>query len=76
MSLFCVLCDLAQKVETACRPGEEIIVFGGAALERLTQGRIQAALHRVTHLEGQKPRHVFLFEQKYADFFPPPAFDD
>jgi hypothetical protein len=21
-------------------------------------------------------RHVFIFEQKYADFFPPPAFDD
>jgi isopenicillin N synthase-like dioxygenase len=57
-------------VEAACEAGKEIIVFGGQALERATQGKVKAALHRVS--APDRARHVFILEQKYAEFFPPP----
>ena len=49
--------------------GKEIIVFGGKALEWSTAGRVKGALHRVTH--APERRFVFIYEQKYADYYPP-----
>ena len=54
-------------VEAACAPGEEVVVFGGKAFEHRTG--IAACRHRVVKCAPARPRHVFLYEQKYAAFF-------
>jgi len=54
-------------VEAACAPGEEVVVFGGKAFEHRTG--IPACRHRVVKCAPARPRHVFLYEQKYAAFF-------
>ena len=61
------------EAEAVCEAGREFVLFGGKALERVTNGRIPAAPHRVTH--AKEKRTVFIFEQKYAEFFDDPAFD-
>jgi len=61
------------QAEAACEAGREFVLFGGKALERVTGGRIPAAPHRVTH--AKEKRTVFIFEQKYAEFFDDPSFD-
>ncbi|KAH8050022.1 hypothetical protein JL722_11553 [Aureococcus anophagefferens] len=54
-------------VEAACAPGAEVVVFGGKAFEHRTG--IPACRHRVVKCAPARPRHVFLYEQKYAAFF-------
>eukprot|EP00752_Nemacystus_decipiens_P018464 g16554.t1 len=54
--------------------GREIILFGGKALERATGGRVRGAPHRVRRGDLGR-RYCFIYEQKYAEFFPPPAID-
>jgi len=44
------------------------------ALERATEGRIRGAPHRVRRGDMGR-RYCFIYEQKYAEFFPPPALD-
>ena len=55
------------RVEEAAAPGEELVLFGGKALEHWTG--IPACRHRVVKCAPPRTRHVFLFEQKYAAFF-------
>ncbi|CAM9332180.1 unnamed protein product [Ectocarpus sp. 12 AP-2014] len=58
----------------AAAEGRELILFGGKALERATEGRVLGAPHRVRRGDLGR-RHCFIYEQKYAEFFPPPALD-
>ena len=44
------------------------------ALERATGGRVRGAPHRVRRGDLGR-RYCFIYEQKYAEFFPPPALD-
>lgn len=44
------------------------------ALERATEGKVRGAPHRVRRGD-HGPRHCFIYEQKYADFFPPASID-
>ncbi|CAM9825273.1 unnamed protein product [Discosporangium mesarthrocarpum] len=53
--------------------GRELILFGGKALEQATGGRVRGAPHRVRR--GDERRFCFIYEQKYAEFFPPPTMD-
>eukprot|EP00904_Undaria_pinnatifida_P000552 jgi/Undpi1/10498/HiC_scaffold_29.g12948.m1 len=54
--------------------GRELVLFGGKALERATEARVQGAPHRVRRGRLGR-RYCFIYEQKYAEFFPPPALD-
>eukprot|EP00903_Cladosiphon_okamuranus_P013737 g12788.t1 len=54
--------------------GRELILFGGKALERATEGRVRGAPHRVRRGDLGR-RYCFIYEQKYSEFFPPPALD-
>ncbi|CAM9567290.1 unnamed protein product [Scytosiphon promiscuus] len=58
----------------AAAEGRELILFGGKALERATEARVRGAPHRVRRGDLGR-RHCFIYEQKYAEFFPPPALD-
>eukprot|EP00611_Tribonema_gayanum_P012122 TRINITY_DN2267_c0_g3_i1.p1 TRINITY_DN2267_c0_g3~~TRINITY_DN2267_c0_g3_i1.p1 ORF type:complete len:343 (+),score=86.86 TRINITY_DN2267_c0_g3_i1:263-1291(+) len=57
-------------VEAICRPGKDLVLFGGKALQEATDGAISGTLHRVRR--GPRRRHCFIYEQKYDDFFPAP----
>ncbi|CAM9938434.1 unnamed protein product, partial [Hapterophycus canaliculatus] len=58
----------------AAAEGRELVLFGGKALERATEARVRGAPHRVRRGDLGR-RHCFIYEQKYAEFFPPPALD-
>ena len=74
LQVFDQLDEKWQDVEGNCAAGKELVVFVGKALETNTEGKFRATLHRVA--QGEEARKVFIFEQKYADFYPPPVFDD
>ena len=61
--------DLCLKrwvcVESMCTPGQELVVFVGRALSRISG--LPALRHRV--VKAGRARLSFLFEQKYAAFF-------
>ena len=54
-------------VEGKATPGKELVLFGGNAFAHATG--IPACRHRVVKARPPRPRHVFLYEQKYAAFF-------
>ena len=47
--------------------GKELIVFGGKALEKLTQSEIKGTLHRV--IRSTDERCCFIYEQKYQEYY-------
>ena len=56
-------------------PHPDLRPVGGIAAGAPTLTHARAA-GRAGQDAGGAGRHVFIFEQKYAEFFPPPAFDD
>jgi hypothetical protein len=60
-------------VQNALRNGKELmLLFSGKALSA-TLPSIEPTLHRV--VSGSQPRRTIIYEQKYAEFYPPPSFD-
>ncbi|KAL7691395.1 putative oxoglutarate/iron-dependent dioxygenase, isopenicillin N synthase [Plasmopara halstedii] len=55
------------NVESVCVPGKEIVLFGGHALSKATQGRILGTLHRVRRTPNR--RFCIIYEQKYEEYF-------
>jgi hypothetical protein len=61
---------LVQKA--LCRDEEMMLLFSGKALSEYLPS-IEPTLHRVVN--GTQPRCTIIYEQKYAEFYPPPSFD-
>lgn len=55
------------SIEEECVADKELVLFGGKALSRATEGRIQGALHKVER--SDRERICFIYEQKYESFF-------
>uniref|UniRef100_A0A7S4DAX6 Isopenicillin N synthase-like Fe(2+) 2OG dioxygenase domain-containing protein n=2 Tax=Heterosigma akashiwo TaxID=2829 RepID=A0A7S4DAX6_HETAK len=64
--------DTWISVEDLCAPGRELVVFTGKALGAATGGRVPGTRHRVRRSRGAVPRCCFIYEQKYAHYYPPP----